>query len=268
MLYNNINYKSDISYLSNTLIREYDMSKANINILFSKGIIDRDTYEYLYNSERMVRQIYVGKLLQNNSHNVKELQSGIIEAKKQLFIANNIQNHEVLSIKNDAVFIINRQLKYTKLSDLIEFKEKSIYSSFYNICGLEIYYYYNSMSKEENIDIKGIGDDTLIFHKDFMIQFLKDVFYTVQVANEEVALRMLKDFYNDYINYNLAVGYYREFNVGSKFLYNVNTTYAGTSFSSDAVSENDKRYLNITYNLKILLELQKILMSMYFSKHK
>ena len=50
------------------------MSKANINILFSKGIINRDTYEYLYNSERMVRQIYVGKLLQNNKQNVKELQ--------------------------------------------------------------------------------------------------------------------------------------------------------------------------------------------------
>ena len=36
-IYDNINYSSDISYLTNTFIYEYDISKANINILYTKG---------------------------------------------------------------------------------------------------------------------------------------------------------------------------------------------------------------------------------------
>ena len=34
MLYNEINYTSDISYLNNVFIYEYDISKANINVLY------------------------------------------------------------------------------------------------------------------------------------------------------------------------------------------------------------------------------------------
>ena len=45
MLWENINYLAEISYLPNTLIYEYDISKANINVLYSKGVIDKKTYD-------------------------------------------------------------------------------------------------------------------------------------------------------------------------------------------------------------------------------
>ena len=61
-LWENINYTSEISYLNNIFIYELDIQKANINILYSKGVIDKETYDFLYNSERMVRQVYIGKL--------------------------------------------------------------------------------------------------------------------------------------------------------------------------------------------------------------
>ena len=57
----------------------------------------------------MTRQVYVGKL-QRDKAIVDILKAGIIEAKKILFEANDIKDYEVLSIKNDAVFIINRNL--------------------------------------------------------------------------------------------------------------------------------------------------------------
>ena len=124
MLYDNINYTSGISYLDNTFIYEYDISKANINVLYSKKAIDKDTYDYLYNANRDTRQVYIGKLQKENKEIATILKAGIIEAKKWLFEANNIHDYEVLSIKNDAVFIINRVLNYTQFS-IIEFKCKN-----------------------------------------------------------------------------------------------------------------------------------------------
>ena len=125
MLYNKMNYTTDISYLTNVFINEYDISKANINVLYSKRLIDSETYDWLYNAERMTRQVYVGKL-QKDKMIAAELKAGIIEAKKMLFESNMVNDYEVLSIKNDAVFIINRTLEYTKFG-LIEFKLKNRY---------------------------------------------------------------------------------------------------------------------------------------------
>lgn len=265
MLYEKINYTSDISYLNNVFVREYDISKANINILFTKGLIDKETYDYLYAAERMVRQVYVGKLIRDTKL-LKELQSGIIEAKKMLFEANNIKDYEVLSIKNDAVYIINRRLTNTEF-DLIKFNCKNEYTSYYRINNLEVYYYYNSMSKEEHIDIKGINDEVLKLHEGFMLQLLKDIFYTTQMHSVDNAIKMLKGFYNQYILLQLPVGYYRTFDNNSNYHYKT-FTFAGTGFSVEHVSENDKDAIDISYNISILMNIQKILMSMYFSKNK
>ena len=58
MLWDKTSYTADISYLTNVFIYEYDISKANINVLFTKNIIDQQTYEFLYNAPRMTRQVY------------------------------------------------------------------------------------------------------------------------------------------------------------------------------------------------------------------
>ena len=84
-IYKRINYSADISYLLNSFICEYDLSKANINILYSKGVLDKDTYDWLYSAKRMVRQKYIGKLQQQNGEVIRILQAGIVEAKKMLF---------------------------------------------------------------------------------------------------------------------------------------------------------------------------------------
>ena len=135
MLFDKVNYTADISYLTNVFIYEYDISKANINILYTKNVISKEIYDYLYNAERMTRQVYVGKLCKDVSiSNI--LKAGIIEAKKMLFEANNIQDRDILSIKNDAVFIINKKLANTEFG-LIKFMKKNVYTSFYKINGIE-----------------------------------------------------------------------------------------------------------------------------------
>ena len=265
MLWDNINYSAEISYLPNTLIYEYDISKANINVLYSKGVIDKKTYDYLYNAERMVRQVYVGKL-QRDKAIVDILKAGIIEAKKMLFEANDIKDYEVLSIKNDAVFIINRNLINTQFG-LINFVNKNQYTSFYKIKNLEMYYYYNNISKEEYLHIKGISDDILYLHDKYMIQLLKDIFYAVQIEGIEIAIRMLKDFYNKYVTRNLDVGYYRMFDNESMYHFNFKSV-VNAGFAAADIGEFDKNVIDISFNLSILVELQKILISIYFDKYR
>lgn len=266
MLWNKVNYTADISYLTNIFITEYDISKCNINVLYTKGVINKNTYDYLYNAERMVRQTYVGKLQRDDNSIVKILQSGIIEAKKMFFEANGIEDRDVLSIKNDAVFIINKKPKITKFG-LIEFVAKGLYTSFFKFRGMEIYYYYNNMSKAEYIEVKGISEKNLAKHEGYFLQLLKDVFYSIQVNGPEITLRMIKDFYMEYVNRSLPIEYYRKFDAYCNYHFICNTM-INTGFEAEYVSESNKSLVDITYNLNILMQLQKYVISMYFNKNR
>ena len=264
MLYDKVNYTADVSYLTNVFIYEYDISKANINVLFSKNVIDKQTYDYLYEAPRMVRQVYVGKLCRDTS--VSEiLKAGIIEAKKMFFEANNIQGRDVLSIKNDAVFIIGKKVQYTEFG-LIKFVAKNVYTSFYKLSNMEFYYYYSNATKEEYLDIKGISDNNLTYHEGFFLQIIKDLFYSIQINGPEISMRMLKDVYNEYISLQLPVECYRQFNTQSEYHFKFRC--GTTGYGIDNASEAYKQMLDITFNLSILMEIQRILISQYFNKYK
>lgn len=264
MLWDKTTYTADISYLTNVFIYEYDISKANINILFTKGVINEATYKFLYEAQRMVRQVYVGKLCKDTKvSNI--LKAGIIEAKKMFFEANNIEDRDVLSIKNDAVFLINKKPQITKFG-LIEFKEKNVYTSFFKIINMEYYYYYNNVTKEEYIDIKGISDSAMEMHKDYFLQLLKDIFYSIQVNGPEISLRMLKEYYNEYARLELPVEHYRRFNSESMFHFKF-ISGTGTGYSIASISEDEKPLIDISYNLAILMNLNIILINQFFNKH-
>ena len=265
-IYEKINYSADISYLLNSFICEYDISKANINILYSRGVIDEKTYKWLYESERMTRQTYIGKLERDDKSIIKELQSGIIEAKKLLFEANDIKDHEVLMIKNDAVFTINRSLDVTQFGDYIKFNKKNEYTSYFklNKLNLELLYYYSNYSKDEILDVKGISDKNLELHKEFL-QLLKDIFYTLQIDGVSVALEMMKDIYNKYISRSFPIEYYREFNNRSEYHMILNSSLC-TGFNMVSANDKMKEILDISYNTEVLRSIQKILFNIYFNK--
>ena len=267
-LYENINYTANISYLTNTFITEYDISKANINVLYEAGVIKKDIYEYLYSAERMERQKFVGMLQKNNHDIVRVLQQGIKEAKRKLFTYNNVKDYDVLSIRNDAVFIINRKLNNTEFG-LIKFLPKNIYTSFYKInyklIDLEFYYYYNNIDKTEMLDIKGLSNDNYKLHENYFIQLLKDIFYSIQVSSPEVSLRMIKDIYNKYISLEFPIEYYRKFNYDSNYHLMIYKN-SSTGYWMNNPPDNFKPLLDISYNLQIIIELQKIVSSIYFNR--
>lgn len=260
-LWERADYTADISYLHNTLIYELDIHKANISILYSKGVIDQELYTTLYNSERMKRQIFIGRLQKKPSVSLA-LRQGLKEAKKALFEANGLADYEILSIKNDAIYVIGRAPQIVKFG-LIEFRCKNIYTGFYKVQNLELYYSYNPIDQFETLSVKGINDDKLIQHNDYMMQYLKDLFYTIQCDGIEQAIRLHKRFYLKYINRELDIGFYRRFRSTSDYYLSV-TTQTGIGLSTQ--DEYLPDMVDISHNLGVLVDLQKILSSIYFSK--
>jgi hypothetical protein len=270
-LYKNINYKPQINNIICENIREYDISKANITMLYSANIISLEEYNTLYNADRMQRQVTIGYLIKKNPQYNKVIQQGILEAKKNLFEANNIEDKNVLSIKNDAVFLINTAPSITKFG-LSEFKLKNEYTSFFIANNMEFFYYLDMINNIERLDIKGINTKYYLskvypLHKDYFIEFLLTLFETLQNGSIQEGIEILSTFYNKYINRELSVEYYRELNTNSQFKI-TNMGIVEVSYTIDRASQNELKYLDINHNRLILSDLNKILTGIYISKFK
>lgn len=255
------NYNSGYTLILNSFIREYDLSKANINALYSRGVISKDKYDQLYNSDKYIREKTVGLMIREDKNIHTEIQKGIIDAKYHLITENNIELEDIVSIKNDAVFVKNKSLDYTKFG-LMDFKLKNTYTIFAKIKRYEFYYYYNPFNQEEKLDVKGINDEKMIIHKDHFLDFLLALFNTLQTDGIINAVNMLQSFSIAYIRRELDPNYYRKFNSESNF----DLIYEGNLWSSIYVS--DINLIDIRYNYEILRDLYGLLLSYYFKQVK
>lgn len=256
MAVNKVSYLTEAKYLEG-VIKEFDIRKANINVLYNKGLLDLTTYWKLLKAPRMYRQTYIGDLEKTDKSIYKALANGLIEFKDKFYTANQIEDNDIVSIHNDSIFLINKNPLVTKF-DNIEFIDKGTYNSFYRVLDLEIYYAYNRVYNTESIAVKGINDITLIKHKEYMIEFLCTLFSVIQVEGVNAGIEILTTFYNQYINRKLESGYYREFNPESMFKLN-------HRMYTDIIS--DERYvsiIDISYNANFIRDLFGILTSIYF----
>lgn len=258
---NMVNYNSPYSIIYNSFIREYDISKANINVLYESKVIDKGTYDTLYNSDKFIREKTIGLMIRKDPNIYKIIQTGIKNAKYKLILENNIDLEDIVSIKNDAVFVKDNKLEKTKFG-LIDFKLKNVYTLFIKINKYEFYYYYNTFNNEELLDVKGISDDKIKIHNNYFIDFLKALFNTLQLDGIISAVNMIQGFSNAYINRQLPIEYYRKFNSESDF----DLIYQKNIWST--ISANDINIIDIRYNYEIIRDIYGILMSIYFKKVK
>lgn len=258
-LYNMVNYKAKFPYLFSKYIREYDIQKANISILFNKGLIDRATYERLFISSREDRQVEIGLMIKYNKNISNELKKGIIEAKKMLFEANGITDSDILCIKNDAVFVIDKILKYTDFG-LIKFVLKNEFTSYMSLDNgkVECYYSYDRISQSEKYEVKGLGN-AFVYHEEYLSDWIRFIFYEIESGRIESTIGNISNFYMDYISLNLDIGYYREFNSESLFAIN-NSIYKIFSIQN----REDLRHVNIMYNLNIIRTIHQYITNIYF----
>lgn len=256
-----IYYTSNIPYITSQFIREYDIKKANISILLSKGVIDTNQYNFLYNTDRMTRQITIGKMIRDNPKIGNILKEGINEVVYKFLEINNISENDILSRKNDAIFIINKIPSITKFGN-IEFVNKNIYTSYINLNSIEIYYCLDRINNLEKIDIKGISDDKLVLHENYFINFLCEYFYRVENSLPEDTIKWFKEFFISYLSNSLDEGYYRTFDSMSV----INTTRLGMYSYNISGYTLPSEIIDISYNLSLLRLLYRYLLEIKFGR--
>lgn len=203
--------------------------------------------------------IAIGKLQIKDKDFSKKLDQAFTDIMNTFLDANHIdKDFDVTSIKKDACFVINKNIKTSEFGKYIKFIPKNEYHAYMYLVPiklpkrtggspLEIYFH-----KDDTLDIKGLVGDRRIrekildLHKDGILNFLS---YTVFLAektglNPKEMNSFLHEFVEMYKNKELDFDYYREFNIESKFRYQL----YDTETMADLIDNQMLKRVNIEYN--------------------
>ena len=200
-------FNSNIEYLFNVELTEFDLKDAGYNLIKEYKLLPSEEIERLSKMDKGVkRHIEIGMIQKNNPEFSKKLQEKFADMRYIFINSNNLKDDDIVSVKKDALFIIG-QVKNKKFGKL-EFRQKNVYSSylrFPNIQNLEIYW--NNIQP----DIKGMTEHAINRHRLYMYNFINEMIKLIENNSPSVKRKMLK-FISDY-KYNLLdEGYYLEFN--------------------------------------------------------
>jgi len=226
-------------------ITEYDIRSANTSALRQARKVKPSTLAAIEALPKHDREVAVGNMIRIDKSIQKTISREITHAKMELFRVNGVQDNEILSIKNDAVFIIGRRLRYTKFGEM-EFKAKHTYALYLNIEKTEFYY----DQRAHSVTIKGI-DDKVVEHPDHqegMITFLANVMRLLVFDRRDALRRYLIEFSNDYKEKKLPVQFYRELNRDN--IYRTDMELSGYTFNLEQAYDRDKDIINGVYNYK------------------
>jgi hypothetical protein len=221
-------------------IRAYDMVAGGYSVLKREKVFSQEEMEYLDNTSKFKRNYYIGnKVRKENLSEV--LMNGFIKARKLFIEANKITDDEILSIKKDAIFLVNKPARYLSFRDEgLEFRLEESYSSYYYINDMEIYFSNNNSL----INIKGINDDMLEKHREFFLDDLVKIFKLVEGRDIGRRNMFIKSYRDLYLKKELDIGCYRQLDQLSMFLYK--DQIANSRILIDDIDDISK--IDITYN--------------------
>lgn len=236
----------DRPIIGNAEIVEWDIHSGNTSIMKAYHLLDPKRIEIMEKLRKKDRVVAIGKIMRADKEFSKKLEAGFNDAVTRFILLNNLEEYDILSVKRDAAFIVNREITTPIVLDGVEFLRKNTYHGFMLLGTLEVYF-----KNDQTVDIKGIGDDKYKLHADGMIDFLQTVMHLYERKNQVELHTYLHEFLEAYRRKQLPYVYYRQFNSDSFFaLGQAHTDYC----LQDAIMEDDMDRLNITYNLiKVIL---------------
>lgn len=250
-LYEHTSYlNKDIDFLKAS-IREYDMKDAGFSIIKNSNYLDKDTIKYLSGLEKHKRKVRLGVMMRDDKNVNRIINEGFEVYRKKFFEANDIKDEDVLSIKKDAIFLINKPALKTQFGD-VRFDLKNKYSVYYRLNKLEIYY------SKDKIDVKGIDDKVLKKHKKGFLKFFKKLSNYVVIGKNDRIIEYIREFSKDYLDLKLNVEYYRTFDSESTFVFK-DKALPKVRYSISYCEEEQLHSLDIYYNYtKLILPLIQI----------
>lgn len=239
-LYNKTSYlNKDIQYLFNVSIKEYDLSSAGLNIIKEFKLVPDDIISKLEVMDKRSRNEEIG-MMQRNDHTLRDnIEKGFIEARRRFFEANELKEEDILSIKKDAIFVIDKECVNNTFGYL-NFRVKNHYLGYMYLNRVEFYY----TDRDNDLDVKNLGEDFYRFHKDYMLDFIKDYFTMNIYSDYRILVKFFTDFIKLYRNRELDINYYRQLDSESYYTINID----GSQSKVIDLSEDDYNSVDITYN--------------------
>jgi hypothetical protein len=228
-----------MNQLKLVILREYDLKDAGFSIIKNNNLLDNETLEYLSSLDKYSKNVEIGKIIREKPEVSKCLMNKFIEIRKKFAKINELKEEDILSIKKDAIFIINKRLKFLEFDNYC-FSEKNKYSSYFYVNKKEFYY----SSWEDKLDIKGINKETKKIHEKFLLRDIKNIIKQNETLNNIDIVKCLKFYRNLYLNRELEFNCYREMN--SNNLYRLKFLITGSSVFSNEVE--DANLIDITHN--------------------
>jgi len=248
-LYIKHNYlNKNIKYIKNAIIKEYDMKNGGLSILYNKNFITKKKYEYYLSLDKNKRNIEIGLWLKKNKEANKGLMEGFKEARQLFFEVNEITDKDVLSIKKDAIFLIDKEIKVEQVNDNYLFRNKNDYSSYINLNGKEFYY----SIMDDILDVKGFQEEVVNIQKDYLFKFIKECLKLDADGNQEKLLIKLLEFKDDFLSKSLDYHYYYDINYNG-YIFNMDNSFLSMKDINEDILKND--YLIMNNNLNIIIEL-------------
>jgi hypothetical protein len=235
------NYTAPIDSIVSSVIREYDLKEAGFNIIINEGLLSEKYINKLKEKTKDERTILIGKLMRKSKELNRSLTQSFGKVRKEFIELNDISEDKILSIKKDAIFVLNDRAEKEKFRGY-NFRMKNKYSSFFKLSEKEFYY----SSWKRSIDIKGINDKVKEDHKDYLIERIMRIMKLNETNSKENMIKILRMFRSEYLNRELDIEYYREFNSRNMFKYNFKLGKDGVY--SENVDNFMKEELDITYN--------------------
>lgn len=235
-------YQADILTLTNRTIIEYDLKSANTSLAREFNLLPEETIKEIEGLGKRDRVVAIGKLQKKDKGFSDKLKVSFMEARRLFFVANEIEDSDVIAIKRDAIFL-SKYANNIEIGKHLLFRPKNQYTSFVYLKPYEIYY------SSDKLDIKGLNDEMYVnYHKEYFGDFICNVIRRLETSSKKDTLKYIRTMFDSYKWLQLDTGYYREFNNLSQYKY----------LNGDGAMEeylDDKTQLDISYNFKLINKL-------------
>lgn len=206
--YLNQNY----NYLKNVTITEWDIKSAGFSVLKFRKLLPESQLQELERLDKHTRTVREG-LLQKERPDIAEAIVNTLSQVRQAFVLlNHIPEDAILTIKKDAIFLINQTPTVPIIKDTFEFRKKNTYTSCLILPGKKEFYY---SARTDELDVKGISKEVVEKQEEYLLNDIKKFLRSGEKVSSDVLFNLLKSYRSKYLNRQLPLETYRELDSGS-----------------------------------------------------
>lgn len=234
-------------YIKNAEITEWDIKSAGLSVLKYCKLLPEKELDELSKMEKHARTVKEGLLQKEYPIIAEKIIETLSKARQAFVYLNNIEDYQILTIKKDAIFLINKIPTNNIIKDYFEFRKKNTYSSVFIAGKKEIYY----DAENDILDTKGIPEESVKLQEEYILNDIKRILKSAEGISQEALYKSLKSYRSKYLNRELPLEVYRELDSGKFRIRN----YLIDNITDDLKSELDISQNYMNYILPLIQEL-------------